>query len=141
MKRFWLDDLGLKLAALLLAFALWLYVGTNQVLERRVDLKVVFTDLPANASLSNEVQSMVPVVLVGRKERVGSLETRDIKAVVSLQGVPVPVRDYPVKIQVSNVPKGVALDVPPFLVTLTGVKPTVTPTPTKKIPRVSNRKH
>ena len=140
MKRFWFDDLGLKLAALLLACALWLYVGTNQVLERRVDLKVIFTDLPANASLSSEVQSTVPVVLVGRKERVGSFDPREMKAVASLQSVPVPSRDYPVKIQVSNIPKGVALDVPPLLVTLTNIKGVPTPMPSKKNVRSSNRK-
>jgi YbbR domain-containing protein len=122
MKRALFDDIGLKLAALVLAFALWLYVGTNQVLERRVDLKVVFTDLPANAALSQDVQSVLPVVLVGRKERVGSLEARDLKALVSLQGVPVPVRDYPVKVQVANVPKGVAVDIPPLLVSLNGTQ-------------------
>jgi YbbR domain-containing protein len=122
MKRALFDDIGLKLTALVLAFALWLYVGTNQVLERRVDLKVVFTDLPANAALSQDVQSILPVVLVGRKERVGSLEARDLKALVSLQGVPVPVRDYPVKVQVANVPKGVAVDIPPLLVSLNGTQ-------------------
>lgn len=122
MKRALFDDIGLKLTALVLAFALWLYVGTNQVLERRVDLKVVFTDLPANAALSQDVQSILPVVLVGRKERVGSLEARDLKALVSLQGVPVPVRDYPVKVQVANVPKGVAVDIPPLLVSLSGTQ-------------------
>jgi YbbR domain-containing protein len=137
MKRFLFEDLGLKVTALVLAFALWTYVGTNQVLERRVDLKVVFTDLPANASLTDDVQAMVPVVLVGRKERVGGLETRDLKAVVSLQGVPVPVRDYPVKVQIANVPKGVAADIPPFLVTLVSSQPTPS---AKKNVRVGSRR-
>lgn len=122
MKRTLFKDPGLKLAALLLAFCLWVYVGTSQVLERSVDLKVVFTDLPPNASLASEVQGMVPVVLVGRKERVGNVEARELRAVVSLQGVPVPSRDYPVKVTVSNVPKGVAADVPPFLVSLNSTK-------------------
>jgi YbbR domain-containing protein len=137
MKRALFEDVGLKLVALVLAFALWTYVGTNQVLERRVDLKVIFTDIPANSSLTDDVQAMVPVVLVGRKERVGGLETRDLKAVVSLQGVPVPVRDYPVKVQVANVPKGVAADIPPFLVTLVGSQPIQ---PAKKNVRSGSRR-
>jgi YbbR domain-containing protein len=139
MKRPLFNDLGLKTVAVILAFALWLYVGTNQVLERRVDLKVVFTDLPADSVLSTDVQSSLTVLLVGRKERVGSIETRDLKALVSLQGVPVPSRDYPVKVQIANIPKGVAADVPAFLVTLDAA-PVATPKPVKKPVRSPFRK-
>jgi|GEM_PF-1086893 YbbR domain-containing protein len=138
MKNALFNDLGLKLVALLLAFGLWLYVGTHQVLERRVELKLVFTDLPAQAALAPDVTSTLTVLLVGRKDRIGALEARDLRATVSLLGVPVPVKDYPVKVQIAGIPKGVAADIPPLLVGLNAEKPIPKPAPKK--PRVVLRR-
>ncbi len=134
MKSWWLQDIPLKLLALGLAVALWAYVGSNQVLERKVDLKAVFTDLPTGALLTEEVKSNVSFILVGRRERILPLDPGTLKAIVSLKGVPVPVRDYPVRFTVKGLPKGVALDAAPVLISLQTGAVTVKakPTPSKK---------
>jgi len=67
--RWLLEDIGLKLTALILAFILWAFVGTNQVLERKMDLKAVFNDVPVGAVLTEDVRNTVPVILVGRRRR------------------------------------------------------------------------
>jgi hypothetical protein len=118
MKHWWFQDILLKLTALGLAVALWAYVGSSQVLERKMDLKAVFTDLPSGALLTEDVKSTVSFVLVGRREKILPLDPAVLKAVVSLKGLPVPVKDYPVRFAVQGIPKGVALDAAPVLISL-----------------------
>jgi hypothetical protein len=116
--RWLFEDIGLKLTALTLAFILWAFVGTNQVLERKMDLKAVFTDVPTGAVLTEDVRNTVSVILVGRREKVLDLDPGNLKAQVSLKGLPVPVKDYPVKVVIQDLPKGVALDAAPVLISL-----------------------
>jgi hypothetical protein len=116
--RWLFEDIGLKLTALALAFVLWVFVGTNQVLERKMDLKVVFTDIPAGGVLTDDVRNTVPVILVGRREKVLGLDPGNLKAQVSLKGLGVPVKEYPVKVAIQDLPKGVALDAAPVLISL-----------------------
>jgi hypothetical protein len=116
--RQWIEDLGLKLAALGLAVLLWAYVGAGHVMERRMDLRVAYLHLPAGAVLTGDVRTTLRVVLVGRKDRVLPLDGSDLKVEVSLKGLPVPAADFPVRASVPGLPKGVAAEVPSVLVSL-----------------------
>jgi len=46
------------------------------------------------------------------------LDPGNLKAQVSLKGLPVPVKDYPVKVVILDLPKGVVLDAAPVLISL-----------------------
>jgi len=116
--RGWFENLGLKLTALTLAVFLWAYVGSSEVLERSVDLRLVFTNQPAGAVLTGDVKSTLTVVLVGRREKVLPISPGALKIIATLKDVPVPVRDYPIKTLIDGLPKGVAAEAPALLVSL-----------------------
>ena len=85
MKRLLLDNLGFKVLALFLAFILWAYVGSRQVLERKLTLHLELGDMPAGMTLDSNVKTSIPVVLTGRKESILDVDPDDLKATVSLK--------------------------------------------------------
>ena len=86
MNRWLFENLGLKILALFIAIALWAYVGTRQIIDRRVTVSVELTDIPPGVTVDPRVRTSVPVVLTGRKESVLDLDGDDLTAVVSLKG-------------------------------------------------------
>jgi hypothetical protein len=88
MKRWILENIGLKALAVLIAVLLWAYVGTRQVLERRVTLHLELTDVPEGMTVDPNVRSSVSVLFTGRKDSVLDLDPNDLKAVISLRGTP-----------------------------------------------------
>jgi hypothetical protein len=85
MKRWIFENLGLKLLACLIAIALWAYVGSRQVLERKMTLRLELTDVPLGMMVEANVKTTVPIIFTGRKESVLSLDPEELKAVVSLR--------------------------------------------------------
>ena len=118
MKRWLFQNLGLKLLALFIAFALWAYVGSRQILERRVTLRLELGDIPSGMTLDTSVRTSIPVVLTGRKEYLLDLDSEDLKAVVSLKGSPPGQRELVVHPQVRPLPNGVTASVPDLTVKL-----------------------
>jgi len=115
MKRWLFENLGLKILAFLIAISLWAYVGSRQVLERRISLHLELTDIPVGMTVDSNVKTSIPVVFTGRKDSVLNLDPEELRAVMSLRGTaPTPLSDVlvhpPVKVQ--PLPSDVAATVP-----------------------------
>ncbi|HJT24341.1 MAG TPA: hypothetical protein VJ873_07170 [bacterium] len=118
MKRWLLENLGLKLLAVFIAFSLWAYVGSRQVLERRMTLHIEFTDIPAGVTLGSGVRTSIPVVLVGRPESLVDLDPGALAAVVSLRGCQPGQKEITVHPKIPDLPEGVKANVSDFQVPL-----------------------
>lgn len=111
MKRWLFENLGLKIMALFISIALWAYVGTREIIDRRVTVAVELTDIPAGVTVDPHVRTSVPVVLTGRKESVLDLDGDELEAVVSLKGTTPDQQEALVHPQVRPLPKDVAANV------------------------------
>ena len=110
MKRWLFENLGLKILALFISIALWAYVGSRQIIDRRVTVPVELTDIPAGVTVDPRVRTSVSVVLTGRKESVLDLDGDELEAVVSLKGTAPDLQEVLVHPQVKT-PKDVAVNV------------------------------
>lgn len=107
MRRWLFQNLGLKILAFAIAIALWAYVGSRQMLDRRMTLHLELTDIPAGMTLDPDVRTSIPVVFSGRKDTVLDLDPEDLKAVVSLRSVGSGQREVTVQPKVQPQPQGV----------------------------------
>jgi hypothetical protein len=121
MRRFFLENMGFKAASLLTAFLLWAYVGTTQMLERRENVQVEFSGIPAGLSLGPGAKSQVKVLLHGRNEPTRQLNPDDLKAVVSFPSGAKAGEDLLVTPRIRNLPKGVTAEVPSITVRLVAI--------------------
>ena len=119
MKRWIFDNLGLKILAVFIAFVLWAYVGSRQVLERRMTLHVELTDIPAGMAVDSSVRTTLPVLLTGRKDSLLDLDPDDLKAVVSLKGFQEGQKQVVVHPKIQPLPDGVNVSVADMTVSLT----------------------
>lgn len=111
MKRWIFENFGLKVLAVFMAFVLWAYVGSRQVLERRMTLHVELTDIPAGMAVDSSVRTSIPVLLTGRKDNLLDLDADDLKAVVSLKGFQPGQKQVVVHPKIQPLPDGVNVSV------------------------------
>jgi hypothetical protein len=123
MKRWLFENLGLKILALLIALALWAYVGTRQIIDRRVSVAVELTDIPVGVTVDPRVRTSIPVVLTGRKESVLDLDGDDLTAVVSLKGTTSDQSEALVRPQVRPLPRDVTANVQTLKIPLMPAQP------------------
>jgi hypothetical protein len=118
MKRWIFENFGLKVLAVVIAFGLWAYVGSRQVLERRITLHIEYTEIPAGVTLGSNVRTSIPVVLVGRPESMVDLDPDELRAVVSLRGCQPAQKEMTVHPKIPDLPTGVRANVSDFQVPL-----------------------
>jgi len=111
MKRWLLQNMGLKFLSVLIAVALWAYVGSRQVLEQRLNLHVEFADMPAGMTLEPNVKTNISVNLTGRKDRILDIDPEDLRAVVSLRNAQPGQKEIVVHPRVQPLPVGVTANV------------------------------
>ena len=111
MKRCLFQNMGLKFLSLLIAFALWAYVGSRQVLEQRLNLHLEFADMPVGMTLDPNVKTNISVNLTGRKDRILDIDPEDLIAVVSLRNAEPGQKDIVVHPKVQPLPIGVTANV------------------------------
>src|SRR5574337_1264689 len=72
------DNLGLKLASIALAFALWIVVAGEQRDERTVNASVSLARLPKNTTLLNGPGEIVTVQVRGPKSLISGLSPNEV---------------------------------------------------------------
>ena len=85
LRKLFLEDWGLKLLALAIAFALWLGVtGQNKPVTLRVSGVQLNFLQPAGLQISNDPPATVDVILTGSKDKLDRITPRDLIANVDL---------------------------------------------------------
>lgn len=121
MKRWLFDNLGLKLLALLIAVCLWAYVGSREVLDRKVIVHLQLTDIPQGMTVDASVRTTIPVLLTGRKENILDIDGDDLSAIVSLKNYVPGKQDLPVHPIIKPLPLGVTASTPDLTIHLVPV--------------------
>ena len=82
-----LDNLGLKLFALVLAVATWFFVTAarrEQIIERSYDVPITIVGLPSNLMITTPVQEAVSIRVRGR---LSTLSSQNLEATINLSNI------------------------------------------------------
>src|SRR5574337_813051 len=101
------DNLGLKLASLALAFALWIVVAGEQRDERTVNASLSLARLPKNTALLNGRGEFVRVRLRGPKSLISGLSPNEVDVNLDLSSLKEGENLVAVKADQVEVPRGV----------------------------------
>jgi hypothetical protein len=111
MRRWLFQNMGLKFLSLIIAFALWAYVGSRQVLEQRLNVQLEFADMPAGMTLDSGLKTNILVNLTGRKDRILDIDPEDLRAIVSLRNAQSGQKEIVVHPKIQPLPIGVTANV------------------------------
>ncbi|GAB4242793.1 MAG: YbbR-like domain-containing protein [Acidobacteriota bacterium] len=109
VRGLFLENLGLKILSLALAFLLWVQIAGQEMVQRSVAVPVEFINMPPELEITNEYPREVNVVI----SRPSSLrmDERDLAAVIDLGGVEPGTVVIPLTEQnIRNVPSGVRVE-------------------------------
>ena len=89
LKRIFLGNLGLKIAALVLAFFVWILITGKErsYIERTIDIDVEFVNVSQNIDIRYIRPERIKVEVRGTSNEVNSLSPEDFKLRVDLMGV------------------------------------------------------
>jgi YbbR domain-containing protein len=107
MLRGLVDNLGLKLASVALAFALWMVVAGEQRDERTLNAPLLLEQLPANTMLLNVPGDFVTVQLRGPKSLIAGLSPNELDVNLDLSTLKEGENLVAVKAEQVDVPRGV----------------------------------
>lgn len=109
LRRFFLENLGLKLVAVMLAFLLWMQIAGQQRVQRSVSVALEFVNMPAELEITNDYPKEV-AVLISRPISV-RMDDRQLAAVIDLSNAEPGVVIVPLtERSIRNIPSGVEIE-------------------------------
>ncbi|MFH1148657.1 MAG: CdaR family protein [Pseudomonadota bacterium] len=85
-RKFWKNNIGLKLLALSFALFLWFFVVGEEKAEVNLNIPLEILNLPESMIISNEFPSTIDVRLYGSRSLIRDLATRRISREIDLSG-------------------------------------------------------
>ncbi len=79
MKKFFLDNLGLKIAAFLLSIVLWIFVTSRGQSEMSLDVPLEFKNVPSGLELVNRNIKTVSVIIKGQERFIKNVRPSDVR--------------------------------------------------------------
>ncbi len=79
MKKFFLDNLGLKIAAFLLSVVLWVFVTSRGQSEMSLDVPLEFKNVPSGLELVNRNIKTVSVIIKGQERFIKNVRPSDVR--------------------------------------------------------------
>jgi YbbR domain-containing protein len=108
-RRYVLNDLDLKVLALVISIALWWIVGRDPMVERVVTAPVQFRHAPDNLLMSSDTPFEVEVSVSGPERAIRALTPTEIDAVLDLSGVRAGERTFDLGPHQVQVPRGLTV--------------------------------
>ncbi len=84
MKKFFFENIGLKIAAVLLSIALWVFVTSRGQSEMSVDVPLEFQNIPAGLEIVNHSVKTVSLTIKGQDRFIKNIKPADIRVSVDL---------------------------------------------------------
>lgn len=101
-------DLLAKFACLILAVILWLFIADLKVEKQRYRVLIQVKNLPADLAVAYMSTRYAAVEIEGKREVIGSLDTKGLKAVVNLEkAVAGENRAYDIMLERQQIPDGI----------------------------------
>jgi YbbR domain-containing protein len=84
MKKFFFENLGLKIAAVLLAIVLWVFVTSRGQSEMSIDVPLEFHDIPQGLEIVNHTIKTVSLAIKGQERFIKNIRASDIRVSLDL---------------------------------------------------------
>ncbi len=84
MRKFFLDNLGLKLAAVLLSVALWFFATSRGQSEISIDVPLVFRNIPSGLEMVNNNIKTISLNIEGQERLIKNIKLSDIGIYIDL---------------------------------------------------------
>jgi YbbR domain-containing protein len=84
MKKIFLENLGLKIASVLLAIVLWIFVTSRGQAEMSIDVPLEFRDIPMGLEMVNHNIKMVTLTIKGQEGLIKNLKPSDVRVSIDL---------------------------------------------------------
>jgi len=84
MKKFFLENLGLKLSALLLSIVLWTFVTSRGQSEISLDIPLEYKNIPSSLEIVNNTAKTVSLTVKGYERIVRNIKQQDISVSVDM---------------------------------------------------------
>ena len=83
LRRFFLQNFGLKVISLLLAFLVWVLIAGQQTVQRTVTIPVEFANMPPHLEIAGDYQKQVDVGIRSQRST-AAIDERQLAAVINL---------------------------------------------------------
>jgi YbbR domain-containing protein len=84
MKKFFLENLGLKIAAVLLSVVLWLFVTSRGQSEISLDVPLEFKNIPSGLEMVNHGTKTVSLSIKGQERLIKNVKPSNVRVAVDL---------------------------------------------------------
>ncbi len=84
MRKFFLDNLGLKLSAVLLSVALWFFATSRGQSEISIDVPLVFRNIPSGLEMVNNNIKTISLNIEGQERLIKNIKLSDIGIYIDL---------------------------------------------------------
>ena len=84
MKKIFLENLGLKIAAVLLSIVLWLFVTSRGQSEISIDVALEFKNIPSGLEMVNHSMKTISLSIKGQERLIKNIKPSDIMVSVDL---------------------------------------------------------
>lgn len=84
MRNFFLDNLGLKIAAVLLSVALWFFATSRGQSEISIDVPLVFRNIPSGLEMVNNNIKTISLNIEGQERLIKNIKLSDIGIYIDL---------------------------------------------------------
>lgn len=84
MRKFFLDNLGLKIAAVLLSVALWFFATSRGQSEISIDVPLVFRNIPSGIEMVNNNIKTISLNIKGQERLIKNIKLSDIVIYIDL---------------------------------------------------------
>jgi YbbR domain-containing protein len=84
MKKLFLENLGLKIAAVLLSIVLWLFVTSRGQSEMSIDVPLEFKNMPSGIEMVNHNIKTISLNIKGQEGVIKNIKPSDIRVAVDL---------------------------------------------------------
>jgi YbbR domain-containing protein len=84
MKKFFFENLGLKIAAVLLSIVLWVFVTSRGQSEMSIDVPLEFHDIPQGLEIVNHTIKTVSISIKGQERFIKNIRASDIRVSLDL---------------------------------------------------------
>lgn len=129
MKRLLFENLGLKIAAVLLSIVLWVFVTSRGQSELSVDVPLEFNDIPHGLEIVNHTVKTITLTIKGQERFLKNIRPSDIRVSLDLGKAKKGEGTYRISIDDIKLPHAVTVT----NITPSSVKVTVEETMTKTV--------
>jgi YbbR domain-containing protein len=84
MRKLFFDNLGLKIAAVLLSIVLWIFVTSRGQSEMSIDAPLEFKNIPSGFEMVNHSANTVSLSIKGQERLIKNIKPSDIRVLVDL---------------------------------------------------------